>query len=238
MRRNALKQLKRWLRGPTAVLVLYAAVALNPSLLFAHELRVENVVLHSREPLPPQAHAVLLEARARAAQSPYFDANDSYDLYLCDTPSCFAFFVPWASDVGAVALFGVTGNIFVRPADVANDRLIAPTGEPVPGARTLAYYFAHELNHTAMARKLGRLEYARRPSWLGEGYADLIGKGGAFDFEKELARFRANDVELDPEKSGLYLRYQLFVEALLREGVPLDEMHTVNVEQLAERLRK
>ena len=63
-----MKRLKRWLRGPTAVLVLYAAVALNPSLLFAHELRVENVVLHSREPLPPEARTILQEARARAAK--------------------------------------------------------------------------------------------------------------------------------------------------------------------------
>ena len=65
-----MKRLKRWLRGPTAVLVLYAAVALNPSLLFAHELRVENLVLHSREPMPPEARTILQAAHDRAARSP------------------------------------------------------------------------------------------------------------------------------------------------------------------------
>ncbi len=233
-----MKRLKRWLRGPTAVLVLYAAVALNPSLLFAHELRVENVTLHSREPLPPEARAILQQARARAAQSPYFDANDAYDLYLCDTPALFAFFVPWARNVGAVSLIGATGNIFVRPANVANDRLIGPHGKEVPGVRTLTYYFAHELTHTAMARRLGRLAYFQRPSWELEGYADLIGKAGAFDFDVERTRFRNGDVELDPAKSGLYLRYQLFVEALLREGVSLEELHDADVEALEQRLRQ
>ena len=233
-----MKRLRRWLRGPTAVLVLYAAVALNPSLLFAHELRVENVVLHSREPLPSEARAILQEARARAAKSPYFDANDSYDLYLCDTSALFTFFVPWARNAGAVSLYGVTGNIYVRPANVANDRLIGPHGKEVPGVRTLTYYFAHELTHTAMARKVGRLGYFRRPSWEVEGYADLIGKAGAFDFEAERTRFRNGNDELDYAKSGLYLRYQLFVEALLREGVPLAELQSADVEKLEQRLRQ
>jgi hypothetical protein len=233
-----MKRLKRWLRGPTAVMALYAAVALNPSLLFAHALRVENLVLHSRQPLPNEARAILQEAHARASRSPAFDAHDSYDLYLCDTPELFAFLVPWAPHVGAVSVFGLTGNIFLRPSKVANDRLIGPDGHEVTGARTLTYYLAHELTHTAMARALGRLDYARRPSWVVEGLADRIGKAGAFDFEAELQRFRANDPALDPAQSGLYLRYQLFVEALLREGVSLDELHLADLEQLERRLRQ
>lgn len=233
-----MKRLKRWLRGPSAVLVLYAAVALNPSLLFAHELRVENLTLHSREPLPPEARAILQATHDRVAKSPYFDAHDSYDLYLCDTPALFTFFVPWARNVGAISLIGATGNVFVRPANVANDRLIGPHGKEVPGVRTLTYYFAHEVTHTAMARKLGRLEYFGRPSWELEGYADFIGKAGAFDFDAERARYRNGDVELDPAKSGLYLRHQLFVEALLREGVSLDDLHHADIEALERRLRQ
>ena len=173
-----------------------------------------------------------------AARSPYFDPHDSYDLYLCDTPELFAFFVPWARNVGAVSLFGVTGNIFVRPANVANDRLIGPHGKEVPGVRTLAYYFAHEVTHTAMSRELGRVAYVTRPAWLLEGYADLIGKGGAFDFEAERERFRNGDDELDPAKSGLYLRYQLIVEALLRDGVALDQLQEVDQEDVEQRLRQ
>lgn len=234
------KRVRRWVGGPTAVLLLYAAVALNPALLFAHELRVENLVLHSREPLPVEARALLREAHARLSKSPYFDAADQYELYLCDTPGLFAFFVPWAPDVGAVAVIGVTGNIFIRPANVANDRLIGPSGDEVPGVRTLTYYFAHELTHVAMARRLGRLGYQQLEPWLKEGYADLIGKAGAFDFEAERQRFRDNDRELDPALSGLYLRYQLDVEALLREGATVEALvrDGANVEQLEARLRE
>lgn len=48
------------------------------ALLFAHELRVEDLVLHSREPLP----VVLREAHARLSKSPFFDAPDQHELYL------------------------------------------------------------------------------------------------------------------------------------------------------------
>jgi hypothetical protein len=232
------RKLRRWLGPPTGALLFYAALALNPSLLMAHELRVENVVLHSRHPLPPEAQAILRQARARVSQSLFFDPAEEYDLYLCDTPSLFAFYVPWAPRVGAVSLVGVTGNIFLRPVNVLNDRLIGPDGKEVPGVRSLTYYLAHELTHTAMGRKLGRVAYFRLGTWVQEGYADLIGKAGAFDFEAERQRLRDHDAELDPARSGLYLRYQLYVEALLREGMPLEALSQADLDQLERRLRQ
>lgn len=216
------RRLRRWLGGPTVVLLLYGAVALNPALLFAHELEVENLVLHSRSPLPARAVEVLRAAHARASRSPFFDANDRYDVYLCDTPALFAFFVPWQPDVGGVALTGLTGNVFIRPAHVEADRLVGPRGQEVEGVRTLTYFVTHEVLHVAMARRLGRLAYHRLEVWQQEGLADLYGKGGAFDFEAERERFRAGHDELSPAKSGLSLRHQLLVEALLREGLTVE----------------
>lgn len=219
-------KLRRLLTGPLAVLLAYAAVALTPSLVFAHEVRVENLVLHTREAPPPEAVALLQRVHARVSALPAFEASDTYDVYLCDTPALFAFFVPWAPDVGAVSLVGVTGNIFVRPSAIERDRLISPLGTDVPGERTLTYYLAHEVTHTAMARKLGRIGYQRLATWQQEGIADFIGKAGAFNFDDALEKYRAGDASLSPEKSGLYLKHQLVVEALLREGKTLEELAT------------
>lgn len=216
------RRLRRLVMGPTAILALYAAVALNPSLLFAHELTVKNVTLHSRAPLPPEALTVLAEAQRRVAESPFHQADQHFDVFLCDTPACFAFFVPWNANVGGVSLTGLSGNVFLRPADVARDRLIGPNGAPVPGVRTFTYFVAHELTHSAMSRRLGRWRYHQLDPWQREGIAELVGKAGAFDFEAERARFRAGDPTLDPAASGLYLRYQLEVELLLREGQSLE----------------
>ena len=66
-----------------------------------------------------------------------------------------------------------------------------------------------------LARRIGRVRYARLQRWQVEGYADYVAKAGAFDFEKTLAAFKAGTRELDPKRSGLYLRYHLLVAYLL-----------------------
>src|SRR4051794_26630555 len=95
--------------------------------LFAHSLQRGNVVLHARRPLPPEAGPILDEVVRRIARSPLFDPGRTHDVFLCDTPALFALFVPYARKVGGVA--NLTGNVFLRPAHVARDRLIGPSGE-------------------------------------------------------------------------------------------------------------
>jgi hypothetical protein len=107
----------------------------------------------------------------------------------------------------------LTGNAFVRPSRIEKDRLIGPGGNEVAGERTLTYFIAHEVTHTMVARRLGRLAYHRLAAWQQEGYADYVGKArGDFDFEAALAGLRSDQKELDPARSGLYLRYQLLTE--------------------------
>ena len=83
-----------------------------------------------------------------------------------------------------------------------------------------------------LARRIGRLRYARLQRWQVEGYADYVGKAGAFDFEKTLAAFRAGTRELDPKRSGLYLRYHLLVAYLLdHEGMTPEALLAAPIEK-------
>jgi hypothetical protein len=207
------------------VVALYSAIVLNPWVLFHHEVRAQNVVFHARDPFPAEARAIAEAARERVARSPFFDPADEYHVYLCDTPSLFAFFAFWNHGVGAVAQVGVTGNIYMRPSHVARDRLLGPSGNEVPGERTLTYFVAHEITHTMVARRVGRLAYFGLETWQQEGYADYVGKGGQFDFDAALADFRSGAKELDPAVSGLYLRYHLLTQHLLEhEGVSAEAL--------------
>lgn len=210
---------------------LYVALLLHPDPLFAHEARVENIVLHAREPLPPAALDVARAVHERVARSPFHEPADTYHVYLCDTPELFGFVSVQHPNAGAISQVGLTGNVFLRPSRIERDRLIGPRGNEVPGERTLTYFMAHEITHTMVARRLGRLAYFRLAAWQQEGYADYVGKGGDFDFEATLAAFRAGEKELDPARSGLYLRYHLLTayaldalgltpEALLAEPRP------------------
>lgn len=207
------------------VVAAYSAILVNPWILFDHEVRAENVVFHARDPFPPEAGAIARAARERVARSPFFDPGDEYHVYFCDTPAFFAFFALWNRGVGAVAQVGVTGNVFMRPSRIERDRLLGPSGNEVPGERTLTYFVAHELTHTMVARRLGRIAYFGLETWQQEGYADFIGKGGEFDYDSALDGFRAGRRELDPAASGLYLRYQLFTEhLLLRRGLGAEDL--------------
>jgi hypothetical protein len=220
------RALRRWARrAARALLLLVAAFALyvllllNPGPLFAYEARFANVVLHAPQPLPDHAVQVARAAYERIARSPFFSAADEYDVYLCDTPALYAF-VSLKPDTGGVSQIYLDGNVFLRPSAIESDRLIGPLGREVPGERTLTYYIAHELAHTMLARHIGRRSYHALGVWQQEGYADYVGKAGAFDFEAVRAAFRAGERELDPERSGLYLRYHLLTTyALERQGL-------------------
>ncbi len=202
------------------VVAAYLALALNPGILFPHEVRAENVVFHSRDRFAGEARAVAEATRARVARSPFFDPGDEYHVYFCDNKGLFALFALWNHGVGAVSQVGLTGLVFMRPSRIERDRLLGPSGSEVGGERTLTYFIAHEITHTMVGRRLGRIAYFRLETWQQEGYADYVGKGGRFDFDAALEGFREGQKELDPAASGLYLRYHLLTEFLLdRRGL-------------------
>jgi hypothetical protein len=203
---------------------LYVGLLLHPEPIFAHEARYANVVLHSPQPLPASAIQIARSAHERIARSPFFAADDRYDVFLCDTPALYAV-MSLKPGSGGVASVYLGGNVFLRPSALDRDRLIGSSGKDVPGDRSLSYFIAHELAHTMLARRIGRLAYHALAAWQQEGYADYVGKAGAFDYAAVLAAFRAGERELDPQRSGLYLRYHLLVaHALERQGITPEEL--------------
>ena len=218
----------------------YVALLLHPQPLFAFSVREAAIVLHAREPLPPEAQGVLADATRRVAASPFYDPQATYDAFLCDDVRTFTAFTLWNRGAGAVSQWDLTGNIFLRPSHVDRNRLVGRSGKETPGERTLSYFIAHEVTHTMLARRIGRVRYARLQRWQVEGYADYVGKAGDFDFEKTLAAFRADTRELDPKRSGLYLRYHLMVAYLLdRQGMTPEALLAGPIEktEIEQRLR-
>jgi hypothetical protein len=206
---------RRALLSGLVVLVIYGVVVARPQLLFAYEARAGNVVLHLRSPVSARGMAIAAEAARRVQRSPLYTAHDTYDVFLCDTPALFAFFAPAHRNVGGIADVYLTRYVFLRPSRIEDDRLIGPSGKEAEGDRTLTYFIAHEITHIMTARRLGSRRYFRLEDWQNEGYADYVGKGGSFDFAATLTQFHAAARELDPRRSGLYLRYHLLVAELL-----------------------
>jgi hypothetical protein len=206
---------RRLLLSLTAAAVVYGVLLVRPQIVFAYEVRAENVVLHARSPLPDRAAEIAAAAQRRVSRSPLYVPTDTYDVYLCDTPALFAFFAPLHANVGGIADVYLTRNVWLRPSHLERDRLVGPSGAEASGDRTLTYFIAHEITHIMTARHVGRRGYYQLEKWQQEGYADYVGKGGAFDFPAVQRDFQAGVPALDPRRSGLYLRYHLLVAELI-----------------------
>ncbi len=209
---------RRWGRraaiAASILFVSYGMLLARPQIVFACETRAGNLVLHSRAPLPRQSLEIAEHARERVARSPFYDPGATYDVYLCDTPSLFALFTRDDYEAGGVAS-GLTDNVFLRPAHVDRDRLVGPSGAEASGDRTLTYFIAHEITHVMVMRRLGLLRHFRLQRWQREGYADYVARAGTFDFSAARQGLKNHARELDPQRSGLYVRYQLLVSYLL-----------------------
>jgi len=201
----------------------YLVLLAYPQPLFAYELTHAGLALHADRPIPPSMVATLERVRARLDRSPLYSRMNPPQIFICNSHWRFAVFARGNYRVGGEADSFVGQRVFLRESDMEGDRLIGPSGQPVPADRPLSYFIAHELMHITTVRHVGRLRYARLPQWVDDGYADYVAR--AIDLKETLAKFKEGARELDPARSGLYLRYHLMVAFLLEQkGVSIDAL--------------
>jgi hypothetical protein len=217
---------RRLLMALVAVVLLagaYAALLLHPQPLFAYRHSYRHIIVSSDQPIPGEIDGILDRVVTRLHSSPLFDGERDYFVYLCQSRWRFVLLAnaAWRAG-GRQSLVG--RNVFLRPSDIARDRLYGPSGREVTGERTLTYFIAHELTHTMTLDALGRWRYGRLPEWVREGYGDYVGKY-RFDTARALDDFRAGVTRMDPRASGLYDRYHLMVWRVLdQDGVSVAEL--------------
>jgi hypothetical protein len=209
--------------GIVVVFALYLVLLCHPGLFFPYAFTRGGITLYSDEPIPPEAAGRVLEiVERRLARSPLAASGRVKDLriYICNRRWRFVLFANTRYKVGGLAYAPLSDNIFLRTAHFDANRLVNDSGREVPGERTLSYYIVHEIVHVLVARELAIVKHWRLPAWKNEGCADLIAKGGDFDYERAREQLRRGDPELDPKRSGLYLRHHLLVAYLLdRKGI-------------------
>jgi hypothetical protein len=205
--------------GIVTVSAAYLLILDHPQPLFAYELEHAGMVVHATRPIPDAMRATLDRVRARLDRTLLANKTHVDHIFICDAPWLFALFARTNYRVGGVADVFVGQHVFLRQSDMEHDRLISPSGQPVSSDRPLSYFIAHELMHVAHGRRLGRLAYARLPQWVDDGHADYVARD--IDFEQTLRALKAGAKELDPLKSGLYLRFHLMVAYVLeKERIP------------------
>ena len=211
------KRSLRWAwRSALAIGAAYALLLTHPQPLFAYEVSHAGIVLHADRPIPGAMRATLERARGRLDRSSLVDPTRVHHIFLCQSRWRFAVFARNQYRAGGVANVFVGQGVFIREGDMEHDRLIGPGGRPTPADRPLSYFIAHEIMHIEHGRLLGRLGYLRLPRWADDGHADYVARD--IDLGRALQAFKAGAPELDPARSGLYLRYQLMVSFVLDKG--------------------
>jgi hypothetical protein len=219
--------MRRLLRRSILALVLasgvYLLVLVYPQPLFADEISRAGLAIHATEPMPGGMQITMERALSRLQRNPLYRNAGPIHVFICQDQRTFTLFARQNYRVGGVADWLVGQHAFLRESDLGNDRLISPTGTPVAADRPLSYFVAHEAMHIAIARHIGRARYSRLPQWVDDGYADYVARD--IDYAQALQKLKEDARELDPRRSGLYLRYHLMVAFLLeKKGMPLDAL--------------
>lgn len=210
-----------WLRAIATLLVvflLYLALLCFPQPFFRWSVSAANLTLYSDQPFnEDEARKVLEMTRSKLATSPLYSAEQPHKIFICNARWRQRLFFNSKYGVGGLNYYPLTTNIFLRDARIEENRLIAPSGNPVTGERTLDYFMTHEIGHTLTKQAAGSLRHWQMPEWITEGYPDYLGRGSAFHYEEARQAFLSEAREMDRWKSGLYLRYHLLVAHLLEK---------------------
>lgn len=244
-----MKKIKTFLKITLPIFGIFFTVCLTififPQLLFAHKTTYKTFTVYSDRPINKSIEEVLDNAVFRLSESDLYDSKQLYKLYICNDLWRLMIFSRGNSNVGAIAYGDLTKDIFFRPVDFQNNKIIPPESwkfakNPFTfNDRPLSYYIAHESRHILESVHTNRMSW-QYPNWLIEGYADYVGKGGDFDFAENLRLYKEDAPELDPSK-GLYRRYHLTVAYLLEiKNMKITDIfaNPPSEEQILEELKK
>lgn len=218
--RHLIKQIiLKSLAGILGASIIYLGLLFFPMLLFAHKIQYKQCTVYSDQSIDYKIFEIIDSSLARLSKSEMYDTKQHFRLFICNDLWRFGVFTQGSTNAGGVAQYDFMRDIFFRPCDIPNNKIIPPRDwyfAKNPFAfkdRPLSYYFAHEMTHILQSRYTGRGSW-RYPTWLTEGYADHIGKGGIFDFQENLKLWHQHAPELDPSK-GLYRLHHLKIFYIL-----------------------
>jgi hypothetical protein len=210
---------RRYLRRAgyvATLLVLYCLAHLLlvafPRPLFAYEYNHGNFTVYMREPVPAEIAGVLDRVHALLAASPLNDESLHHDIYIVNSFRLSRYLL--LGDVGFGANH-ILGHTFIVSADPVRDLAFCERHGPDDHrVRHLSETIAHEIAHSLIRRHVGWRAEARMPSWLKEGYCEVVADSSPIDERRGLTAVK-ND---SPSFPGLpYFRYRLAVAYLLKD---------------------
>ncbi|GAB4145661.1 MAG: hypothetical protein OHK0017_05500 [Patescibacteria group bacterium] len=166
---------------------------------------------------------ILSGVESKLKKSPLYKSETQHLVIIIQTPWIWNYFAAQAPQVGGINYTYFNHAIYLRQGDVDNNRLIGPSGNPVPGERTLEYFITHEITHTLEYQSMPLGQYPVSTNWMLEGYADYIAHDSK-TYEQALDKYLNT-----PETTGAkyYTRVRTMTAYLLeKEQISFDKLWT------------
>jgi hypothetical protein len=223
------------------IIVLALAFFFHPQPLFRWSVKTNNLTLYSDQAfLPEDGRKVLEQVQNKIAASSLYSLQDHFSIFICNTKWRRSFYFVAAPGAGGVVYYPLSTNVFLSGADIAQNRLISPSGKPDLLGRKLDHFMAHEITHDLTGEALSWQQYRNLPVWIREGYAEYIGSQGVFKYDKAVEAYQTGSPEMNTPASIPYRRYNLLVAYLLeqKKWSPLEMFETTPTQSEVETMLK
>lgn len=183
-----------------------------PDPLFAYTAGAGRITIASDQPIPSEGGGRLIaQCEQLLERSPLQAESRQYRLYVANADWRHRLFFLTVPAAGGVVYFPLGRHAFLSGADFEAGRLVK-SGRRIDPPRTLAYYCAHELTHTAIGDRIGLAGLLWLPDWVGEGLPDYVAIGERGSFERLDAALGDRPVDIDMMRAyGAYPHYRLLV---------------------------
>jgi hypothetical protein len=220
--RKAGKFMLRCIGVVSIIVIIYLATLFFPQPFFAHKVTVNNITVYSDESLPVEKITNIIEsAESNIKTSKLYDAATKHRIFIANNNTRWTYFTTFYSKVGGLNYVIFNHNIFLRKADVSDNRLYGPSGSKVAGERTLDYFMAHEISHTLEFQSMSLYKYPLKTNWVLEGYCEYIAYGSE-SYEVALKKLQTAN---EPESTKYYTRVRTIVAYMLeREQLNISDI--------------
>ncbi len=193
-------------------LLLFISLIFYPNFFFPHLITHSGFTVYSTENIPSDIETEIDIIYSKIKKSHYFQENSEFKIFICNSKSLFAFFVPLSSKS-----FGVTypflNRIFIAKVDfVKKQSLSFQEGNRI---RTFNGVVTHEVNHVMMNRLLSIYSLLKTPAWITEGYSDYIAGESSFSLENNINLLLEKGVEAEENESFKYFLYRHMIDYLI-----------------------
>lgn len=202
--------------------IIYLLTLFFPQPFFKSYLTVGNITVYSDEEIPiHEMTEIVINATHNLEKSDIYKADERHNIFIVNNPALWTYFANRNSRAAGLAYVAFNHNIFIRKADMKDNRVYNPSSQKVGGDRTLTYFITHEMTHNLEFMSMPWYEYPINTNWTLEGYSEYVAYGSV-SYETALDKYLNT-----PENSSAkyYTRVRTMVAYLLeKEGLAVTDL--------------